>query len=210
MPESNQPLAATRGRPPSTTREEVSRVAFDLFTAKGFDEVTMSEIAAELGVGRRTLFRYFDSKNDLVWGDFDWVLDRLRAALAASSAKAPMMEALTEAVVASNTYADDQLPELRIRMQLIFTVPALQAHSMLRYAEWRDVVAAFAARRLARDAGHLAPQAIGHAALAASTSAFVTWVEQPDQKLDRLLRASYGMLLHGFDPAAVRRLTRGI
>jgi mycofactocin system transcriptional regulator len=217
VPESNRPLASpsapvagTRGRPPSTSREEVSRAAFALFSAKGFDEVTMSDIAAELGLGRRTLFRYFDSKNDLVWGDFDWVLDRLRAALAASPAKRPMMEALTEAVVASNTYPDDQLPELRIRMRLIFTVPALQAHSMIRYAEWRDVVAEFAARRLRRAPGDLAPRAIGHAALAASTAAFASWVERPEQDLGRLLHASYAMMADGFDPAAVRRLTRNI
>lgn len=183
-------------------------MAFELFAAKGFDATTMNDIAKALGVGRRTLFRYFDSKNDLVWGDFDWVLERLRAAFAAADPKLPLTEALTEAVIVSNTYPDEQLPELRIRMTLITTVPALQAHSMLRYAEWRDAVAEFAAQRLGLRPADLAAQALGHAALAASTTAFSHWVAHPEEDLLQLLRESYGLLAAGFETAAVGRSTR--
>jgi TetR/AcrR family transcriptional regulator, regulator of mycofactocin system len=188
----------------------VSQVALELFVARGFDETTMDDIADALGVGRRTLFRYFDSKNDMVWGDFDWVLDRLRAEFATIGARQHMMDALREAVVASNTYPDAELPDLRIRMTLITTVPALQAHSMLRYAEWRGVVAEFAARRLRRKIDDLAVQAIGYAALAASTSAFTRWARHPSEDLIALLDRSYRMLGAGYEPKEVRRLSRGI
>jgi mycofactocin system transcriptional regulator len=199
-----------RGRPPSTTHEQVSRVALELFSREGFEETTMDDIAAALGIGRRTLFRYFRSKNDMVWGDFDWVLDRLRADFSALDGRLPLMEALRRAAVSSNTYPADALPELRIRMTLITTVPALQAHSMLRYAEWRQVVAEFAAKRLRRDPGDFAPQAIGHAALAASTSAFTQWVHHPGGDLMKLLDASYAMLAAGYEPAAIRKHSRNI
>ena len=86
-----------------------------------------------MGVTRRTIFRYFPSKNDMVWGDFDAVIARLREEFAAQGRATPLMDALRRAVIASNTYEPEQLPELRIRMSLITTVPALQAHSMLRY-----------------------------------------------------------------------------
>ena len=43
----------------------------------------MADIAAEVGVGRRTLFRYFESKNDIPWGQFDRTLDGFREILAA-------------------------------------------------------------------------------------------------------------------------------
>jgi mycofactocin system transcriptional regulator len=200
----------SRGRPPSTTADEVSRVAFELFARQGFDETTMDDVAAALGVGRRTVFRYFASKNDLVWGDFDSVLRRLQDELDATDPRAPLTTALRDAVVASNSYPTELLPELRLRLTMITTVPALQAHSMLRYAEWREVVARFAARRLRRDPGHLVPQAIGHAALAASTSAFTHWVHHPDKDLRKLLRRSYDLLAAGFEEPAVRRLSRGI
>lgn len=158
----------------------------------------MDDVAEALGIARRTLFRYFASKNDLVWGDFDWVLHRLRDAFAAADPDAPLMTALREAAVASNTYPDEELPELRIRMRLITTVPALQAHSMLRYAEWRAVVAEFAAARLGCAPEDFAPVAIGHAALAASTSAFAHWVAHPDEDLVELLDRSYALLADGF------------
>jgi mycofactocin system transcriptional regulator len=193
------PQINRRGRPPTTTRDEVARVALQRFATEGFDATTLDDIAAELGLARRTLFRYFPSKNDMVWGDFGWVLERLRAAFDASDAGTPMMAVLREAVVASNTYPDDQLPELRLRMTLITTVPALQAHSMLRYAEWRAVVAGFAARRLRCDPGDLAPVAIGHVALAASMSAFTHWVAHPAEDIVELLSSVYAMLETGFD-----------
>src|SRR3954453_14970140 len=200
----------TRGRPPATTADRVSEVALELFAQRGFDETTMDDVASALGVGRRTVFRYFRSKNDLVWGDFDGVLRRLEAEFAASDPRAPLTPPLADAVVPSNTSPADVLPELRLRLTLITTVPALQAHSMLRYAEWRDVVARFAARRLRRDPDHVAPQAIAYAALAASTTAFAHWVAHPEKDLLKLLRVSYDLLASGFDEPVVRRVVRGI
>jgi TetR/AcrR family transcriptional regulator, regulator of mycofactocin system len=187
-----------RGRPPSTTHAEVCRVALDLFAARGFEQTTMDDIATALGIGRRTLFRYFGSKNDMVWGDFDWVLTRLREDLATADPGMGLMDALRVAVVASNTYPDAELPELRIRMTLITTVPALQAHSMLRYTEWREVVAEFVAQRT--DAAHdaLVPTAVGYAALAASTAAFSYWVAHPDESLAATLDRTYSLLASGF------------
>jgi TetR/AcrR family transcriptional regulator, regulator of mycofactocin system len=196
------------GRPPSTTHDEVSRVALELFAHRGFEETTMEDIADALAIGRRTLFRYFRSKNDLVWGDFDWVLQRLRADFAALGRSLPLMEALRCAAVSSNTYPPEALPELRLRMTLITTVPALQAHSMLRYAEWRQVVVEFAAQRLRRQPDDFAPQAIGYAALAASTSAFTQWVRDPAEDLLALLDDSYAMLAAGFDQASIRKHRR--
>jgi mycofactocin system transcriptional regulator len=183
-------------------------VALELFATQGFEETTMDDVAAALGIGRRTLFRYFASKNDLVWGDFDQVLDRLRADLRGVDHRVSVMQALRRAAVSSNTYPAEALPELRIRLTLITTVPALQAHSMLRYAEWRQVVADFAAQRLRRDPGDFAPQAIGHAALAASTSAFTQWVHHPESDLLALLDTSYALLAAGFGPAAIRATGR--
>lgn len=167
----------------------------------------MDDVAAALGIGRRTVFRYFSSKNDLVWGDFEWVLRRLQDAFDATDPTVPLTDALRDAVIESNTYPADALPELRLRLTLITTVPTLQAHSMLRYAEWRAVVASFAARRLGRPSGDFVPEALGHAALGASISAFTHWVGHPEKDLLELLRRNYDLLAAGFDEQAIGRLS---
>src|SRR3954451_21337001 len=98
------------GRPPSTTREEIEAIALELFAERGFEATTVEDIAAAVGVGRRTMFRYFESKNDIVWGDFDWVMERLWTALTEHDRSVPLMAALRHGVVESNRYPSDQLP----------------------------------------------------------------------------------------------------
>jgi mycofactocin system transcriptional regulator len=126
-------------------------VALRLFAEQGFSATTMEEIASAVGVGTRTLFRYYPSKNDIVWGEFGMHVSRLREQLARADPGVPLMEALRRAVLSFNDYGESELPELRIRMTLISSVPALQAHSMLRYREWSAAVAEFAAARLGLD-----------------------------------------------------------
>ncbi|HTU31922.1 MAG TPA: mycofactocin system transcriptional regulator [Solirubrobacteraceae bacterium] len=186
-----------RGRPPSTSRESVERTALALFAERGFERTTVEEIAAELGVGRRTVFRYFPSKNDIVWGEFDRVLDRLRDELDGHGEDVDVMDALAAAAVASNSYPTEQLPELRTRMTLITTVPALQAHSALRYADWRRVVADYVARRRGERPGDLVPQTVAFAALGASMAAFSVWVAEGGD-LEQRLREAYAALGSGF------------
>lgn len=193
-------MSAT-GRPPSTTHEEIGAAALELFHRDGFEETSVEDIAAAVGVGRRTIFRYFPSKNDMVWGDFDWVNQRLRRHLEECGDEVPLMSALWRAAVLSNRYPENQLPGLRIRMTLITTVPALQAHSMLRYASWRAVIAEWAARRRGEQPGDLVPTTIAHLALGASMAAFERWVANPGEDLERCLDQAYGMLAEGPAPA---------
>lgn len=191
------------GRPPSTTREEIEFVALDLFAARGFEATTMDDIAAAVGVGRRTLFRYFESKNDIAWGDFDWVMERLRTALGEGD-ELPLMEALGRGVVESNRYPAEQEPGLRTRMTLITGSDALQAHSALRYADWRGVVAGWVAERRREAPDDLLPRVIGYAALGAALASYERWVASEDEDLLELLGSAFAALAAGF-PTAVGR-----
>ncbi|HEY3258655.1 MAG TPA: TetR family transcriptional regulator [Pseudonocardiaceae bacterium] len=65
----HQDPSVRRGRRRSTSRVELEQVAFDLFADKGFEETTVDEIAAAAGISRRTFFRYYESKNDVVLDD---------------------------------------------------------------------------------------------------------------------------------------------
>jgi mycofactocin system transcriptional regulator len=185
------------GRPPTTTRAEIEAVALELFGERGFEATTVDDIATAVGVGRRTLFRYFESKNDIAWGDFDTVMDRLRETLAEGDGL-PLMEALRHGVVESNRYPADQESGLRTRMTLITGTAALQAHSALRYAAWRRVVAEWAAERLGEAPDDLRPRVIGYAALGSAMASFERWVGSEGEDLLELLDAAFVDLAAGF------------
>ena len=71
------------GRRRSTSRHQITDVAIALFAGRGFDEVSVDDVAEAAGIARRTLFRYYPSKNAIPWGDFDAHLQHLRRLLAA-------------------------------------------------------------------------------------------------------------------------------
>ncbi len=73
--------AARPGRPAArpTTQDHITDVAIDLFATYGFGEVSVDDVALAAGIARRTLFRYYPSKNAIPWGDFDAHLRALRA-----------------------------------------------------------------------------------------------------------------------------------
>jgi mycofactocin system transcriptional regulator len=192
------------GRPRTTSRHAVQHVALRLFAEKGFEETTLDDIATSVGVSRRTLFRYYASKNDIVWGEFSEHLAGLRARFAAAPADEPLMDVLRRAVVAFNDYGEEELPELRIRMALITSVPALQGHSMLRYRDWCDVVAEFVAGRLGCDTHDHLPQVVANAALGTAMATYQHWIAHPEVDLLGELDQAFQLLAAGFDERLLR------
>ena len=114
----------------------------------GFDEVSVDDVAEAAGIARRTLFRYYPSKNAMPWGDFDAHLDHMRDLLDDLDPDVPIGEALRTALLAFNSFDEPETARHRQRMRVILETAALQAYSMTMYAGWRAVVAAFVAQRL--------------------------------------------------------------
>jgi len=191
-------VPARKGRPPSTSHATLEEVGIRLFIERGFDETSIDDIAAAAGIGRRTFFRYFPSKADLVWGDFEAELDRMRACLARLDPRLPMMEAVRQAVIDFNALQPEQEAQHRRRLTLILGVPTLIAHSTLQFAHWRAVIAEFAAQRLGQDPGDLLPRTIGHCALGAAVAAYEEWLRDTGADLGALLDEAFGQLAHGF------------
>lgn len=196
-------LRAGRGRPPGTSRRHLELIALRLFTERGFEETTIERIAAEAGVSRRTFFRYFDSKASVLWGEFDAEVATIRAALAAVPRNVPMMGAIQQAVVAANHYRAADIPELRTRMNLIISVPALASSAAVRYDAWERAISDFVASRIAQPADSLFPLAIGRTTLAACRAAYDRWCARGDADLTVYLDAALAALAAGFAPAAL-------
>ncbi len=199
----DHPHAGRRGRPPGTSARELELISLRLFTEDGFDETTVERIATAAGVSKRTFFRYFDSKADVLWHAFDGEIRALRAALRAIRADVPMMEAIRQAVVGVNRYRAQDVPELRTRMNLIGSVPALQASAAQHYDAWERAISEFAAGRLGLAADTLYPLAIGRATLAVCRSAYERWADRADADLTVYLDQALRALSDGFDPARI-------
>src|SRR6476659_4524788 len=164
------------GRRRSTTWDHISNVAIDLFAARGFDDVSVDDVAEAAGIARRTLFRYYPSKNALPWGDFDAHLDHMRDLLNALAPDVPVGEALRTALLAFNTFDEAETARHRQRMRVILETAALQAYSMTMYAGWRAVVAAFVAQRLGTKPENLVPQTVAWTMLVVALSAYESWL----------------------------------
>jgi mycofactocin system transcriptional regulator len=186
------------GRRRATSRAELEQAAFTLFTEQGFDATTVDEIAAAAGIGRRTFFRYFPSKNDIPWGAFEDELERMRVRLKACAPEVPLMDAIRVALIDFNRVAPAQVPLHRRRMELILRVPTLLAHSTLRFTAWREVVAEFVAERTGRRHDDLAPQTIAHAVLGVAIAAYEHWLDDADADLGALLDDAMRQLAGAF------------
>jgi TetR/AcrR family transcriptional regulator, regulator of mycofactocin system len=187
----------TVGRPPVTSRAELEQVALELFGERGFASTTVDDIAEASGVGRRTFFRYYPSKNDVVWGAFDELLRGMERWLQESDPAVPVLDAVTDAVARFNSLPPEAIPAHRQRMAMILHVPALQAHSNLRYAEWRAVIARFVAGRLGEPEDAPLPQLVGHVALGAAVASYEQWLADATVDLEGALRRSFAQLRTG-------------
>jgi mycofactocin system transcriptional regulator len=192
---------ARTGRPRATSRAELERVGFDLFARQGFEYTTVDDIAAAAHISRRTFFRYFASKNDLVWGDFEEHLHRLRALLSGTDPDLPTMDALRDAIVEFNRFDPVDVPWHAQRMRLILRVPTLQADATLRYASWRAIVAEFVAHRTGLSPDAFLPRLIGNSALAAAMTAYEHWLSAPGTDLSALLGQAIEQLDAGLGSA---------
>ncbi|MGY2127993.1 mycofactocin system transcriptional regulator [Blastococcus sp. SYSU DS0617] len=189
---------APAGVPAEGTRARVERAALDLFTLRGFEQVTTDEVADAAGISRRTFFRYFATKADAVWGDFSAHARRLDELLGAAEPDTPVLAAVCAAYVEVNDYPASQLPLLRERMLLILTEPALLAHSQLRYAAVDRVVARHVAYRSGVAPTDLVPRLVAAATRAAATTAFEAWLADEHSALGSHLRQAFAELTAGF------------
>lgn len=172
--------AQRAGRRPSTTCDHIADVALDLFSANGFTAVSVDDIALAAGIARRTLFRYYSSKNAIPWGDFDSHLRHFAAVLDGTDPRAGLRSALRTALLDFNSVDDFQTDRHRERMRLILQTAELQAYSMRMHEGWRAVVARFVAGRTGAQPGDLVPQTVAWGMLGVALSAYEYWLAHGD------------------------------
>lgn len=121
-----------RARKRRKTRERIVDAALKLFLERGFDAVTVDEIAATADVSKRSFFDYFPTKEDVIFAWQDAFAEALAAAVAARPAKEPLTRVVEDALSASITAAAN--PASLAVERLIRNTPALQERDHVKYA----------------------------------------------------------------------------
>ncbi|MGO2658271.1 MAG: TetR family transcriptional regulator [Mycetocola reblochoni] len=175
-----------RGRPATANPDRVARTALELFARVGFDEATMDDVAAAAGISRRTLFRLFPSKGELVWGGFDDVDSAIAARLdgavrdgLAATAPRDGLRALRHDLVAALDVAFDErtAPLSAARLRLIAKHPALRAHGAPRLDAVARLLRAPIARALGRPEDDLSVVVGAAVTFSALFAAILAWAQ---------------------------------
>ena len=187
------------GRRRSTTPHHITDVAIDMFSARGFADVSVDDVAQAAGISRRTLFRYYASKNAIPWGDFDNHLAHLRDLLDNVGSTVRLGDALRNALLTFNTFDESETARHRQRMRVILQTAELQAYSMTMYAGWREVIAGFVARRLDCKTTDLLPQTVAWTMLGVALSAYEHWLSDESVPLPVALGNAFDAVGAGLD-----------
>ncbi|MEU3729727.1 TetR family transcriptional regulator [Streptomyces sp. NPDC033538] len=125
-----------RERTRRAVRAELAEVAIGLFTHQGFDETTVEDIARAAGMTKRSFFRYFPTKEDVVFDGVDLTGEKVVADIAARPADEDPWDSLHHVLRAwlEEIYASEQVLET---LRLIEATPALVGRLHQRRTEWR-------------------------------------------------------------------------
>ncbi|MER6631396.1 TetR family transcriptional regulator [Streptomyces sp. NPDC000987] len=163
-------------------REALIAAAFRLFLERGYEQTTVDEIVALAGVGRRSFFRYFPSKEDVVFPDHERCLSDMTAFLARSADDDEPVRRVCEAArLVLRMYAENPAFSVQ-RYRLTKQVPVLRAHELSVVWRYERTFAEYLRARFAgRRDGILRADVIAAAVVAAHNNALRSWLRSSGQ-----------------------------
>ncbi len=188
-------LPTLRERAREAVRDEVSSQAWLLFASQGYAATTVDEVAEVAGMSRRTFFRYFESKDELVLER----LDRTGGAVAQALQERPTAEAawiaLRRAFDVTVNLQEQHAEATRPLLLMLRDEPALRSVLVERRRRWVELLAPEVTERLPRRRG-TGPDpravAVAGSAIACLESTQQLWAETEGAILADLLDEAMG------------------
>lgn len=180
-------------------RDELTDAALQLVAFQGFEETTVEQIVAKAGVSRRTFFRYFRSKEDVLVQFLDDLGAEICADLRARPAEEPPAEAVRAALLAFTEH-HRAYPEKAVGLsRTIYYTPALRARFVERQDHWRADLTAELAARTGAAPDDLRPALAATVAISTLDVAMARWIatggtEDPSAVLSDALSLVDGVL----------------
>ena len=161
-----------------TAYAEIASVAMRLFLDQGFERTTIDQIASTAGISRRSFFRYFGTKEDIVLGDLASQGELVRDALEKVPLTVGPWEALRQALQAVDALEVEPGVTLKIAT-MMYGTPSLRSRSIEKHLHWQSLLVPDIRRRLGLaddDASDPAPAAIVASSIACLDAAGELWV----------------------------------
>jgi AcrR family transcriptional regulator len=173
------PSAPTKikARKQQVVRDALSDAATVLFHARGFEAVTVEEIAKAAGVSRRTFFRYYESKEDVMVERLDRDGERFLVELAARPLDEPPLLAIRNALIPAIEFGLQEPDLVREATRLLRETSALRRALMERRNRFEERIAALMIHRLGTTDEDNTPMLLAFLTRALNDTAFNAWYD---------------------------------
>jgi AcrR family transcriptional regulator len=195
------PSAAVEGlreRKKAKTRHALEDAAIELFQRQGFERTTVEQIAEVCEVSPRTFFRYFASKEEVLFGDSADKLQQVVAVLESRPADEPPLLSMRAATLSLVDVYEGERDRRKVIAEIVAATPMLRAHGSERQDEWNDLAVDILTRQRGADAP---PRFEVRLAVAAATAAvkvaIQTWLEDATTDLRSLIERAFDRLAAG-------------
>jgi AcrR family transcriptional regulator len=115
----DEPVTSLRQRKKDATQQAIADAAWDLFSERGYHDTSINDIAERANVAPRTFFRYFPTKDAVVYPEFDEMLLRVREAFARRPSDEPVMASLIGALETMTESMNEETARNQARLHIM-------------------------------------------------------------------------------------------
>ncbi|MEX2193727.1 MAG: TetR/AcrR family transcriptional regulator [Thermoleophilaceae bacterium] len=160
-----------RERKKERTRKAISDAATELFAQRGFDTVTIDEVAAAAEVSKKTVFNYFGCKEDLFFDEAEEAKARLLTAVRGREPGESVLAAVRRVALASiGRMCSGEQPWIETMGRLVDASPALRARQGEIFDEFAHILAEVIREEIGAGEDDVRPYVAGQAILAVQRS----------------------------------------
>ncbi len=183
-------LAMSRWEPDA--RGRLQQAALELFGERGFERTTVEDIANRAGLTKRTFFRHFSDKREVLFDGAGEFRERFVTSLAGAPASAAPIDAVAMSLAAAGAAFEGRHEFARQRQRVIAANAELQERELVKLA---SIAAGLADTLRARGVDEPEASLTAEAAIAVFRIAFERWVAADDERdLPELIRESLDAL----------------
>ena len=158
--------------------ERLTAAAIALFLERGYESVTVTQIAERAGLTRRTFSRYFADKRDVLFAGSEQLPAALGAAVLAADPGLSPYDALVTALADLGTQLAERVaPVAAQRRAVVAASPELQERARTKFADVSETLTGALAQR---GANTVHARLLANVGVAIFQAAFDRWVDDPD------------------------------